>query len=49
VATAAGDLADVAAALAAGNSIPSRGRVGTLALAGGSALAGALLALRHDE
>jgi hypothetical protein len=48
VATVVGDLVDVAAALAAGNAIPARGRRGTLALAGGSAVAGALLAWRHE-
>jgi hypothetical protein len=49
VATVAGDVADVAAALVAGDTIPARGRRGTLALAGGSAVAGALLAWRQDR
>ena len=49
VATVAGDLADVAAALAAGDALPARGRRGTVALAGGSALGGALLAWRHGR
>jgi hypothetical protein len=49
IATVAGDVADVAAALLARDDLPPRGRRGTLALAGGSALAGALLAWRHDR
>jgi hypothetical protein len=49
VATVAGDVADVIAALVAGDALPPRGRCGTLALAGGSAVAGALLAWRHDR
>ena len=48
-ATVGGDLADVAATLAAGEAIPKRARAGTLALAGASALAGALLAWVVDE
>ena len=43
VATVAGDLADLAATLAAGDAVPSRARSGTLALAGASALVGAAL------
>jgi hypothetical protein len=39
----------VAAALAAGDSLPARGRRGTVALAGASAVAGALLAWRHGR
>ncbi len=39
-----GDLADLAATLAAGDAVPLRARRGTLALAGASALAGAALA-----
>ena len=39
-----GDLADLAATVAAGDAVPSRARRGTLALAGASALAGAALA-----
>jgi len=49
IGTAAGDLADLGATLAAGDSIPSRARWGTLALAGGSALAGAALAAWADS
>jgi len=41
--TVAGDLMDIGATLAAGDSIPRRARRGTLALAGASALAGAVL------
>ncbi len=41
-----GDLADVVGALAAGDAIPTSGRVGTILLAGGSAAAGAVLAVR---
>jgi hypothetical protein len=48
IATIAGDLGDVAATLAAGDAVPRRARAGTVALAGGSALAGALLAWRSD-
>jgi hypothetical protein len=47
LATVAGDVADVAAALAAADALPAQGRRGTVALAGGSAVAGALLAWRH--
>ena len=49
VGTVAGDLADIGATLAAGDSIPSRARWGTLGLAGGSALAGAALAAWADS
>jgi hypothetical protein len=49
VATVGGDLADVAATLAAGDSLPRRSRTGTLALAGGSALLGTALAVAVDE
>lgn len=42
---AAADLADVAAILAAGDGVPGRARAGTLAIAGGSALAFAALTL----
>ena len=37
------DLADIAATLAAGDSVPARGRLGTAALAGAAAAAGAAL------
>jgi hypothetical protein len=49
VGTVAGDLVDLGATLAAGDSIPRRARMGTLALAGASALAGAALAARTDR
>lgn len=49
VATVAGDLVDVGATLAAGDAVPPRGRNGTLALAGASALAGAALAVTVDS
>lgn len=42
------DSVDVAATLAAGGRIPARGRLGTVALAGGSALLGAWLSRRPD-
>ncbi|MBA3262880.1 MAG: hypothetical protein H0T69_10525, partial [Thermoleophilaceae bacterium] len=44
VAAAACDLVDVAATLAAGEALPRQARVGTVALAGLSAVAGAALA-----
>ena len=43
VASIGGDLADIAATLAAGDSLPERARWGTVALAGASAAAGAAL------
>ena len=43
------DVADIAATLLAGDSVPRRARVGALALAGGSALAGAALAAIGDR
>jgi hypothetical protein len=43
LATAASDCADVAATLVAGDAIPRRARVGTVAIAGAAALAGAAL------
>jgi hypothetical protein len=46
---AAGDLVDLAATLAAGGSIPARARWGTVALAGGSAVAGVALAVAADR
>lgn len=49
VATVGGDLADLAATLAAGDSLPKRARTGTLALAGGSAIVGAALAAVVDS
>jgi hypothetical protein len=49
IATVAGDLVDVGATLAAGDAVPRRGRNGTLALAGASALAGAALAVAVDR
>lgn len=49
IATVAGDLVDVGATLAAGDAVPRRGRDGTLALAGASALAGATLAAAVDR
>ena len=48
IALVAGDLADIGATLAAGDSLPDRSRTGTLALAGGSALAGAIVAAVVD-
>jgi hypothetical protein len=39
----AGDVADLASSLAAGDAIPRTGRLGTAALAGGAAIAGAWL------
>ncbi len=42
------DSVDVAATLAAGGRIPPRGRLGTVALAGGSALLGAWLSRQLD-
>jgi hypothetical protein len=49
IATVAGDLTDVGATLAAGDAVPRRGRAGTVALAGASALAGAALAVAVDR
>ena len=49
IALVAGDLADIAATLAAGDSLPGRSRAGTLALAGGSALAGTIVAAAVDS
>ena len=49
IGTAAGDLADLGATLAAGDSIRPRARWGTLALAGSSASAGAALAAWADS
>jgi hypothetical protein len=49
VATVGGDLADIAATLAAGDALPRRARTGTLLLAGGSALACAGLAAAVDS
>jgi hypothetical protein len=49
VATVGGDLADIASTLLAGEALSRRARAGTLALAGSSALAGALLAWAVDE
>jgi len=43
------DLADIGSTLAAGDSIPSRGRWGTVALAGVAAAAGAALLAAVDE
>ncbi len=45
----AGDLSDIAATLAAGDSVPARGRWGTVALAGGSVIAGAALAAAAER
>ena len=45
----AGDLLDIGATLAAGDSIPKRARIGTVLLAGASAAAGAALAAVVDE
>lgn len=39
------DVADIAATLAAGDAVPKRSRIGTVALAGGSAIAGGALIL----
>jgi hypothetical protein len=49
VATVGGDVTDVAATLVAGDSLPERSRIGTVLLAGASALACAGLALAVDE
>jgi hypothetical protein len=49
VATVGGDLSDIAATLAAGDSLPGRARTGTLLLAGVSALACAGLAAAVDS
>jgi hypothetical protein len=43
------DLADIAATLAAGDALPARSRRGTVALAGVSAVIGAVLAARADS
>lgn len=48
-AAAACDLTDVAATLAAGDALPRRARLGTVALAGLSALAAAALAVEADR
>jgi hypothetical protein len=48
LATAASDCVDVAATLAAGDALPERARLGTVLLAGGSALAGVALARAID-
>jgi hypothetical protein len=42
------DLADIASTLAAGSALPARARWGTVALAGGAAIAGAALTARVD-
>jgi hypothetical protein len=42
------DIADTAATLAAGDTVPDRGRWGTVALAGGSAIAGTALAVAAE-
>jgi hypothetical protein len=47
--TVASDLVDLAATLAAGNSVPERARKGTVALAGGAAVLGAGLTALVDE
>jgi hypothetical protein len=44
----AGDIVDTAATLAAGDAVPDRGRRGTVALAGGSAIAGTALAVAAE-
>ena len=44
----AGDIVDTAATLAAGDTVPDRGRWGTVALAGGSAIAGTALAVAAE-
>jgi hypothetical protein len=49
LATVGGDLADVAAAFAAGDSLPRRSRMGTLALAGASAVLSAALAVAVNK
>ena len=49
VATVGGDIGDLAATLAAGDSLPGRSRTGTLTLAGGSAALCAALAVAADE
>jgi len=49
LATVGGDLADIAATLAAGDTLPQRARTGTVLLAGGSALAWAGLAAAVDS
>lgn len=47
--TVASDVLDIAATLAAGDSVPDRARKGTVALAGGTALLGATLTALVDE
>jgi hypothetical protein len=49
VATVGGDVTDIAATIAAGDSLPERSRIGTVLLAGASALACAGLAVAVDE
>jgi hypothetical protein len=49
VATVGGDLADIAATLAAGDALPRRARLGTVLLAGASALACAGLAVAVES
>jgi hypothetical protein len=49
VGTVAGDLVDVAATLAAGDHLSDRARLGTIALAGGSAVVGAALAAAAER
>ena len=49
IATVGGDLADIAATLAAGDSVPRRARRGTLLLAGASALASTGLAVAVES
>jgi hypothetical protein len=43
------DLADIASTLAAGSALPARARWGTVALAGGAAVAGAALTVRVER
>ncbi len=47
--TVVSDLVDLAATLAAGDGIPARARKGTIALAGGTAVVGAVLTALVDE
>ena len=47
--TVVSDLVDLGATLAAGDSVPDRARKGTIALAGGTAVIGALLTALVDE
>jgi hypothetical protein len=44
----AGDIVDTAATLAAGDTVPDRARWGTVALAGGTAIAGTALAVAAE-